>query len=120
MARGGVMPLQIPIEELIPLRWYVGRGRNSNVGRWDGKHFLTITGKLGEDVVKLEPYYADQSGCFQPFALIDEGEVVEPFGRVGWDAHYGRRLEFGTEPKDGFEAMRKRLGMDGVKKPPVV
>ena len=40
---------QIPIELLETGRWYVGRGRNGNVGLWDGKCFLVI----GQEGVKV-------------------------------------------------------------------
>jgi len=83
----------IPREQLIPLRWYVGRGRTSNVALWDGEIFLTIADKGGQMVVKGEPYYEAESGCFQPFLLVDEGRMVEPFGKVAWDKHYGSVLE---------------------------
>ena len=76
-------------------KWYVGRGRNGNVGLWNGTYFLVIAEKFDEYVIKHEPYYTDDYGCFQPFAVIDEGTMVEPFGKTIWDKHYGRRLEFG-------------------------
>ena len=80
-------------DQLIPQRWYVGRGRTSNVALWDGENFLTIADKGGQMVVKVEPYYEAESGCFQPFLLVDEGRMIEPFGNSGWDAHYGKTLE---------------------------
>ena len=83
----------IPKDQLIPLRWYVGRGRTSNVALWDGEIFLTIADKGGQMVVKGEPYYEAESGCFQPFLLVDEGKMIEPFGKSAWDAHYGKTLE---------------------------
>jgi hypothetical protein len=90
------MPEQIPLSDLIVGRWHVGRGRNGNVGMWDGTHFLTITRKIEDWVVKLEPYYTSETGTFQPFTIIDEGVMVAPFGKVlYWDKHYGRRMEFG-------------------------
>jgi len=80
-------------DQLVPDRWYVGRGRTSNVARWDGENFLTV-GYEGEyPAVKTEPYYEEGSGCFQPFLLVDEGQMIEPFGKSGWDAHYGKTLE---------------------------
>jgi len=83
----------IPKDQLIPYRWYVGRGRTSNVAFWDGENFLTIAEKLGQMVVKVEPYYEAESSCFQPFLLVDEGKMIEPFGKHAWDAHYGKTLE---------------------------
>ena len=85
---------QISLARLVTGRWYVGRGRNGNVGLWDGEHFLVIGWKLGEYRIKREPYYTAESGCFQPFLEVDEGRMIEPFGTVAWDAHYGRKMEF--------------------------
>jgi hypothetical protein len=96
----GIEPMakQIPLEKLVKGRHYVGRGRNGNIGKWDGERFLVISYKFNEHVVKLEPYYTEESGCFQPFLEIDEGKMMEPFGKDGWDAHYGKRIEFGKDP----------------------
>lgn len=96
---------QIPRSELQVGTWYVGRGRNSNIGRWDGEYFLLIaeagvrTGPGPRDwtssaVIKREPYYTAEEGCFQPFRRIDEGEIAEPLGPAGWDAHYGSSMIF--------------------------
>src|SRR5262249_668435 len=71
----------------------VGRGRNGNVGLWDGQCFLVIAEKFDDYVVKHESYFTEDWGCFQPFAMVDEGAMAEPFGKVGWDKHYGRRRE---------------------------
>jgi hypothetical protein len=86
---------QIPMYRLIRGAWYVGRGRNGNVGLWNGQNFLVIGEKFGEYVIKVEPYFVTASGCFQPFREIDEGQVSQPFGSGGWDAHYGHRMKFG-------------------------
>jgi len=100
------MPTQIPITDLVKGRWYVGRGRNGNVGFWDGDCFLVIGMKF-EYVIKNEPYYTEETGCFQPFAMVDEGVMVEPFGKSGWDLHYGRRVEFGMgHQKHALESLR--------------
>ena len=88
------MPEQIPLEQLAKGRYYVGRGRNGNVGAWDGRYFLVVRAKFDEYTLKHERYYTEELGTFQPFALIDEGVMVEPFGKLFWDEHYGRRLEF--------------------------
>lgn len=96
---------QIPMEHLETGRWYVGRGRNGNVGLWDGECFLVI-GQAGvmvsaephqwenRWVIKQEPYFTESSGCFQPFAGINEGHVVESLN--GNDGLYGyaRTLRF--------------------------
>lgn len=85
----------IPLEQLSQGAWYVGRGRNGNVGLWDGEMFLVIGKKFGRPVIKYESPYSDDEGTFQAFLRIDEGTMIEPFGDVGWDAHYGRLMRFG-------------------------
>lgn len=79
---------QIPLSDLQVGRTYVGRGRNGNIGLWDGEDFLVI-GLTGvpvswhprkwrnEYVLKREPYFTEESGCFQPFLLVDEGKATE-------------------------------------------
>jgi hypothetical protein len=89
----------IPKTQLLKDCWYVGRGRNGNVAFWDGQKFLSIGFKFDEAVVKREPYYEETSGCFQPFYPVDEGKMIEPFGKSGWDAHYGRWLELDSFPR---------------------
>jgi len=80
--------LQIPLKELQIGAWYVGRGRNSNIGQWNGDGFSVIaqcmvytgsvaTVKSTYPCLKNEPYYTDEEGCFQPFLKIDEGEIIE-------------------------------------------
>jgi hypothetical protein len=88
---------QIPMKELIKNRWYLGRGRNSNIGYWDGNNFLTIAYKFDIPTVKIEPYYEERHGCFQPFLLINEGEMIDSFGDKGWEKHYGKLLLFKLE-----------------------
>lgn len=88
------MTKQIPRDQLIVGRYYVGRGRNGNVGLWDGESFLIVGQKGQFRVVKLEGYFASEDGCFQPFREVDEGRVTEALGANGWDAHYARVLEF--------------------------
>ena len=92
---------QIPKEELIEGRWYVGRGRNANVALWcrigDRFTFLTIGFTFKQPVIKDEGYFnmLQEDGCFQPFMLIDEGEVTNPWGdKPGWDKHYARCIIF--------------------------
>lgn len=43
-----------PIEgyDLEKNRWYVGRGRNGNVGLWDGESFLVIGSKFLHNLIK--------------------------------------------------------------------
>ena len=96
--------------------WYIGRGRNVNVGLWDGETFLVIaqlgrlTGKSGKEKwrtetgIKYEPYFDDSQGVhhqdedgndvhclgtFQPFLKISEGLVTEDFGTDNSDTSYG-------------------------------
>lgn len=87
----------IPKDKLAKGKWYLGRGRNSNIGYWTGKSFLTIGFKFNEPVIKVEPYYTETEGCFQPFLQIDEGKMIAPFGKTGWDAHYGKTLRIKLE-----------------------
>lgn len=98
--------VQIPQDQLLENRWYAGRGRNANVALWahigDRHTFLTIGFKFGQPVVKDEGYWRDEHapgcgalGCFQPFALVDEGVVLESVGsQPGWDTHYALRMAF--------------------------
>jgi hypothetical protein len=79
---------QISQNELQVGRWYVGRGRNANIGLWNGDCFLVI-GLCGTPVsweprkwenkpcIKQEPYFTTEEGCFQPFLLVDEGVAGE-------------------------------------------
>ena len=84
---------QIPKNKLIKERYYLGRGRNNNIGYWDGENFLTIDFKSKNySRIKVEGYYEKEYGCFQPFFLIPEGNMIEPFGTVGWNKHYGKTL----------------------------
>jgi hypothetical protein len=95
----------IPIDQLEVGCWYVGRGRNANIGQWSGDDFLVIA-QCGNPVswkprkwittpcIKREPYCTKEEGCFQPFLKIDEGEMIETFGDAGWDAHYGYTMRF--------------------------
>ena len=90
----------IPQDKLVEGRWYVGRGRNANVALWVriGKNpgrltFLTIGFKFHQPDVKDEGYYGPEEGCFQPFAVIAEGTVVESVGaEPGWPQHYAKVL----------------------------
>jgi hypothetical protein len=71
--------------------WYIGRGRNANIGMWDGDWFLVLAPsgrKVGPGAgdwepcwdIKLEPYFEQDAGCFQPFKKVDMGAVSPPFG----------------------------------------
>lgn len=103
-SKTGTERTQIPVDELIEGRWYVGRGRNANVARWSRMEarglpgncrmtFLTIGFRFHQPDVKDEGYYGPEDGCFQPFALIDEGTMIESIGtEKGWDTHYAKKL----------------------------
>jgi hypothetical protein len=93
----------IPLSELQVGRWYVGRGRNANVGLWNGDCFLVI-GLCGtpisweprkwvnEPCLKQEPYFTAVDGCFQPFLLVDEGVAS---GTI--EGRYAMTLTFSTD-----------------------
>lgn len=78
---------QIPRNALVTDQWYVGKGRNGNMGLWDGEDFL-VPAKIGQKVgprewlmvwgIKREPYFKADSGCFQPFKMVDMGTVGVP------------------------------------------
>ena len=86
-------PAVLPKSQLTSRRWYLGRGATSNLALWDAGYFVTIDEASGQRLVRREPCYEEMSGCFQPFLLIAEGRMVEPFGKHGWEAHYGSVLE---------------------------
>ena len=83
--------IQLRRDDLTAGRWYVGQGRNGNMGLWDGELFLVLA-KVGTKVgpgprdwetrwgVKMEPYFEQDGGCFQPFKVVDMGSVSIPFG----------------------------------------
>lgn len=109
----------IPKNKLVKGRWYVGRGRNSNLGYWTGKFFVTICSMGDYWDAKYEDYYTKNGGCFQPFVLVDEGEIL-PFGKSGWDIHYGPELiidERTAQRKESpWDEDLKRLGIKRPKK----
>ena len=72
---------QIPKEDLEVGAWYSGKGRNGDVGLWDGEDFLVLGlegKKVGPDRsdweneyrIKREPYCTVDDGCFQPFTKL--------------------------------------------------
>ena len=94
--------MQITRDVLMVGRWYVGRGRNANIGMWDGEDFLVLT-EIGQKVgsgprdwakawgVKREPYFELDQGCFQPFKIVDMGAVSVPLG----ERDYALEMSFG-------------------------
>ena len=80
---------QIPRNALVTDHWYVGKGRNGNIGLWNGEDFF-VPAKIGKKVgprewisewsMKKEPYFEADSGCFQPFKIVDMGIVCVPTG----------------------------------------
>lgn len=93
---------QIPLENLEINAWYLGRGRNSNIGKWDGQYFIVIAdctrweGSVKNEStyasVKYEPYFTLEEGCFQPFLKIDEGRIVEPISCD--ELNYAKKMQF--------------------------
>lgn len=85
---------QISRDDLIDGGFYIGRGRNGNVGRWfaEGGFFMVPSLKFGRPVIKAEGYFEEEEGCFQPFLLVDEGEVIEPLER-----RYAKTLRIPSE-----------------------
>ncbi len=90
---------QIPLKQLKVGAWYIGRGRNSNIGQWNGVNFNVIaqcmdytgsvaTVKSTHPCLKHEPYYTETEGCFQPFLKIDEGKIIK---------HYDSSIIYGSE-----------------------
>lgn len=72
---------QISKEDLEVGAWYSGKGRNGDVGLWDGEDFLVLGlegKKVGPDRsdweneyrIKREPYWTVDEGCFQPFTKL--------------------------------------------------
>ena len=99
---------QISKDALIVGRWYAGRGRNANIGMWNGEDFLVLA-EVGQKVgpgprewvkswgVKREPYFQADGGCFQPFKMVDMGTVSVPQGEGG-DA---LEIAFDGSPENG-------------------
>lgn len=106
--------MQIPKEALIVGRWYVGRGRNANIGMWTGEDFLVLA-ESGQKVgpgssdwvrdwgVKREPHFQSDGGCFQPFKMVDMGNVCVELG----ERDYALEMSFDCSPEsrpDGTKA----------------
>lgn len=99
---------QISKDALIVGRWYAGRGRNANIGMWNGEDFLVLA-EVGQKVgpgprdwvkswgVKREPYFQADGGCFQPFKMVDMGTVSVPQGEGG----YALEMSFDGSPENG-------------------
>ncbi|MCL1095857.1 hypothetical protein [Shewanella kaireitica] len=100
------MNRQIQQSELKKGCYYLGRGRNGNIGLWDGEVFAVlhletirktnssgqVIGSYTQPHIKKEPYYTDESGCFQPFSEIFEGRLI-PFTDKGAGSFYGQYLD---------------------------
>ena len=103
-----VICTQISKDALIVGRWYAGRGRNANIGMWNGEDFLVLA-EVGQKVgpgprewvkswgVKREPYFQADGGCFQPFKMVDMGTVSVPQGEGG----YALEMSFDGSPENG-------------------
>lgn len=95
--------MQLRRDELTAGHWYVGQGRNGNMGLWNGDEFLVLA-KVGVKVgpgprdweirwgVKIEPYFEHGSGCFQPFKVVDMGAVSIPLS----ERDYALKMTFGA------------------------
>jgi len=90
---------RIPKAKLKKDSWYLSRGRNSNIGYWNGKYFLTMGFTFENPRIKSEPYYETRSGCFQPFKIIQEGEIALPY-RTNKTKPYGKILKLVTGEKN--------------------
>ncbi|MFG5779071.1 hypothetical protein ACFIQF_18555 [Comamonas sp. J-3] len=78
---------QIPRKKLVKGAWYLGKGRNGDIGMWDGEDFLVIGQNsypveprkwVNQWAIKREPYFEAEDGCFQPFKRVPMGQIVEP------------------------------------------
>ena len=78
---------QIPRKKLVKGAWYLGKGRNGDIGMWDGEDFLVIGQNsypveprkwVSDWAIKREPYFEPHEGCFQPFKRVPMGQIVEP------------------------------------------
>lgn len=87
---------QIPRHQLRRWCWYAGRGRNGNVGLWNGEEFLVVTATLRPSI-KQEPYFDADGGCFQPFLRIDEGVVRQPVVEQEMETRYAVEMAYGAE-----------------------
>lgn len=98
---------QIPIAALESGQWYIGRGRNGNVGVWDSElECFQVLAKVGLKIgpgsrdwvqkwgIKQEPYFTTDSGCFQPFLLVDNGVAHELLKGSDGDRGYAKTLYF--------------------------
>lgn len=95
---------QIPRTQMRRWCWYAGRGRNGNVGLWNGEEFLVMTATLRPSV-KQEPYFDADGGCFQPFLRIDEGLVRQPFVEQGMETPYAVEMAYGAECAGDLDAL---------------
>ena len=76
-------------------KWYIGKGKYNNLGLWDGFQFLVIDPTNSDAYCPInEQFYDIDNGTFQPFHKINEGVMIDPFGNVAWDLHYGKRMCF--------------------------
>ena len=104
--------IQIPRAALEIGRWYIGRGRNGNIGLWDGEDFLVLA-KVGQKTgpgprdwvktwgVKREPYLEPDGGCFQPFKVVDMGAVSVPMG----ERDYALAMRFDSPPSASAQGL---------------
>jgi hypothetical protein len=92
---------QIPKQDLVSGVFYLGRGRNGNVGMWDKRSdsFLVPSWKFKMAVIKYEGYFErEEGGCFQPFMAIDEGKLEDLYPNE-W-GEYGDTLILGNPDEE--------------------
>ncbi|MCK4670381.1 MAG: hypothetical protein KAT43_04190 [Nanoarchaeota archaeon] len=105
-------PKIIPKEEMEEFRFYFGLGDGVYIAQW-GSHdeFLTwgkrmissfahwtregpeYMGKLAEATTAVPKKYGTE---FRPFKLIDEGEMIDSFGKGAWERHYGKKIRLSS------------------------
>lgn len=73
----------IPMEELVPGKKYIGEGRNSNIGIWNGINFEVVSESTwtnperypsgGKTIrrIKNEDYYTSRNGTFKPYRIMN-------------------------------------------------
>ena len=66
-------PRTIPIDQLIVGKIYKGRGRNFDIGEWDGTGFWGLRNKMGQIFRDKELHWDadDRFGTFQPYEEVE-------------------------------------------------
>jgi hypothetical protein len=78
---GGVPVKWLAVSEMKPFTWYLGSGRGSDVGYWDGKHFFIFRQKFDSaDWTTCDHW--DDGGPFLPMQ-----EIVSPWAGAVRSGH---------------------------------